>query len=139
MAGYNMPNYMAGNPQMQSAYQALMQAMNPMGQQPVPQIALQGDNRTFVNGPASALNIAMGVNAVTPPILDSTQKVFYIVQSDGAGTKTLQTFDYAPHEDKPVEHVEYATKDDIKALEERIEGLMAKPAGRTRKAAADAE
>lgn len=139
MAGYNMPNYMAGNPQMQSAYQALMQAMNPMGQQPVPQMALQGDNRTFVNGPASALNIAMGANAVTPPILDSTQKVFYIVQSDGAGTKTLQTFDYAPHEDKPVEQAEYATKADIEALRVQIEGLAAKQQARTRKASGDAE
>lgn len=139
MAGYNMPGYMAGNPQMQSAYQALMQAMNPMGQQPVPQMALQGDNRTFVNGPASALNIAMGANAVTPPILDSTQKVFYIVQSDGAGTKTIQTFDYAPHEDKPVEQVEYATKADLDALRAQIEQLTAKPTTRARKAAADAE
>ena len=31
MAGYNMPGYMAGNPQVSAAYQALMQAM----QQPV--------------------------------------------------------------------------------------------------------
>lgn len=143
MAGYNQPLYMAGNPQVQQAYQQLMQAVNPMQvqQQMMPQqpYAIQGDNRTFVNGPTSALNIAMGANAVTPPILDSTQKVFYIVQSDGAGTKTLQTFDYKPHEEKPVEHVEYATKDDIRALEERIEGMMPKPTARNRKAAADAE
>ena len=141
MAGYNQPLYMAGNPQVQQAYQQLMQAVNPMQQQMMPQqpYALQGDNRIFVNGPTSALNIAMGANAVTPPILDSTQKVFYIIESDGAGTKTLQAFDYKPHEEKPVEHVEYATKDDIKALEERIEGLMPKQAARTRKASADAE
>ena len=144
MAGYNVPGYMAGNPQVSAAYQALLQAM----QQPVagqqmlqqaPQAAFQGDNRIFVNGPASALNIAMGVNSVTPPILDANNKTFYLVQTDGAGTKTYQAFDYAPHEDKPAEHVEYATKDDIKDLREQIAALGAKPAARPRKAASDAE
>lgn len=123
------------NPQAQQwQWQQFAQQM----QQPFGQVPQQLDNRIFVNGPTSALNFGLAPNSISAPLLDANEKRFYIVASDGSGMKSVQTFDYKPHEDKPEPTVEYATKADLEALAERIDALAAKPA-RTRKAAGDAE
>lgn len=62
----------------------------------------QRNGVTKVNGPDSALQIFVPPNGQSEPIFDYNGYQFYIVSADGAGTKTLETFDFFPHkEDEP--------------------------------------
>lgn len=57
-----------------------------------------------VNGRDSAMQYQLPPNSISPALFDNDGKVFYIVSTDGTGTKTVEAFDFSPHvDDKPVQ------------------------------------
>lgn len=89
---YTYPNY-------QTAWNYAQQTL-PMqyagGMQPV-------NGVVKVNGRDSALQYNLPPNSMSPALFDNNGKVFYIVSTDGAGTKSVEVFDFAPHvEQQPV-------------------------------------
>lgn len=57
-----------------------------------------------VNGRDSALQYQLPPNSMSPALFDSSGKVFYIVSTDGTGTKSIEVFDFQPHvEQQPVQ------------------------------------
>lgn len=56
-----------------------------------------------VNGRDSALQYNLPPNSMSPALFDNNGQVFYIVSTDGTGTKTVEVFDFSPHvEEKPI-------------------------------------
>lgn len=57
-----------------------------------------------VNGRDSALQYQLPPNSMSPALFDNDGKVFYIVSTDGTGTKSVEVFDFTPHvEQAPVQ------------------------------------
>lgn len=81
---------------------------------------------TKVNGPDSAMQYAMGPNSTSPALFDINGKVFYVVSTDGTGTKSLETFDYSPHLDSEpvvIDGVEFASKKEFDELAAKVSVL----------------
>ena len=56
-----------------------------------------------VNGRDSAMQYNLPPNSMSPALFDNNGKVFYIVSTDGTGTKSIECFDFSPHvEEQPV-------------------------------------
>jgi hypothetical protein len=88
-----------------------IQQNNPMGKQEV----------IKVNGRpgADAFNMAPNCSAL---LLDTTAPIVWLVQTDGAGYKSLLPYDIKPHEEKPPEDKYKTLEDRIAKLEEIING-----------------
>jgi hypothetical protein len=57
-----------------------------------------------VNGRDSAMQYNLPPNSMSPALFDNNGKVFYIVSTDGTGTKSIECFDFSPHvEQQPVQ------------------------------------
>lgn len=56
-----------------------------------------------VNGRDSAMQYQLPPNSMSPALFDNNGQMFYIVSTDGTGTKSIEAFDFSPHEDKPVQ------------------------------------
>lgn len=91
---WNNP-YLAQNP-----YQPMIpsQTVPPVGyQQPVNGIVQ-------VNGRDSALQYQLPPNSTSPALFDKSGTCFYVVSTDGTGTKSIECFDFTPHVDeKPIQ------------------------------------
>ena len=68
-----------------------------------------------VNGRPGAEAYNLGPNA-SALLLDTSAPIVWLVQTDGAGYKSLLPYDITPHEEKPQE-------DKFKSLEDRITKL----------------
>lgn len=91
----------------QSTWQNPYTTTNPYGQSPVlptVQPYQQPVNGVIkVNGRDSAMQYQLPPNSMSPALFDNNGKVFYIVSTDGTGTKSIETFDFSPHvEQQPV-------------------------------------
>lgn len=57
-----------------------------------------------VNGRDSALQVQLPPNSTSVPLIDSSfdgkKGTFYVVSTDGTGTKSVEAFDFSPHVDK---------------------------------------
>ena len=53
-----------------------------------------------VSGKDSLWQLPMPPNSTSKPYFDSNGKFFYIVTTDAAGAKTIETFDFTPHKDE---------------------------------------
>lgn len=89
---WNNP-YATSNPYGQSQYQPTAQPMT--YQQPV-------NGVIKVNGRESALQYQLPPNSTSPALFDNNGEVFYIISTDGTGTKTIECFDFSPHVEQPV-------------------------------------
>lgn len=72
---------------------------------PPPQPAIQQpvNGITMVNGPESAMQHQLPPNSTSEPMFDMNRQMFYVVSTDGAGGKTLESFDWSEHvEAEPV-------------------------------------
>ena len=57
-----------------------------------------------VNGRDSAMQYQLPPNSTSPALFDNSGTCFYIVSTDGTGTKSIECFDFSPHvEEKPVQ------------------------------------
>lgn len=68
---------------------------------------------------ADAFNLGPNCSAL---LLDTTAPIVWLVQTDGAGYKTLNPYDITPHEEKPPEDKYKTLEDRITKLEEAING-----------------
>lgn len=92
---------------------------NQMYQQMLQPILDQGKREVIrVNGKPGADAFQMGPNE-SALLLDTTQSMVWLAQTDGAGYKTLTPYDISPH-------VEVVPEDKFKALEDRITRLEEK-------------
>ena len=85
-----------------------IQSNNPMRQEVVK-----------VNGRPGAEAFNLGPNS-SALLLDTTASVVWLVQTDGAGYKSLIPYDIKPHEEKPPEDKYKSLEDRITKLEEII-------------------
>jgi hypothetical protein len=95
----------------QNPYQQMMQSQGVQGQQmaqyqqPYGQQPYNGI--TKVNGPQSAMQINLPPNSISNPLIDSSfdgkRGVFYIVSTDGTGSKSIEAFDFSPHVEQHVQ------------------------------------
>lgn len=72
-----------------------------------------------VNGRGGADAFQMQPNE-SDLLLDTTAPIVWLVQTDGAGYKTVTGYDITPHEEKPQEDVYKTLEDRIKKLEEVV-------------------
>lgn len=56
-----------------------------------------------VNGRDSAMQYQLPPNSTSPALFDNSGSCFYVVSTDGTGTKTVECFDFTPHVDKSVQ------------------------------------
>lgn len=109
-----LPQFNQGQP-----LQSFAQGMQPY-QQPVNGIVK-------VNGRDSAMQYTLPPNSTSPALFDNNGKVFYVVSTDGTGTKSLETFDFSPHvEEQPVvvDGVEFASKKELDELAAKVGVIM---------------
>lgn len=81
-----------------------------------------------VNGRDSAMQYNLPPNSMSPALFDNNGRTFYIVSTDGTGTKTIEAFDFSPHVEKqPVMENQYVSRqefeDVITKLKEAIDGV----------------
>jgi hypothetical protein len=83
-------------------------------------------NIVKVNGPDSALQYPVAPGTQSQPLFDNAGGIFYIVTADGAGSKTIEAFDYTPHvEPQPQQPAElYVTRSEYTDLLARFQQLQ---------------
>lgn len=79
-----------------------------------------------VNGPQSAMQYQLPPNSTSPALFDASGSCFYVVSTDGTGTKSLECFDFSPHveEVKQTEAVQYVRRDEFDAFVEKISKVI---------------
>ena len=103
-------------------YQPLYQAPVMQTQQPAQP---QNSGLIWVQGEQAAKSYLVAPNT-TVQLWDSEEKVIYLKSADASGMPSMKILDYTIRGDANTQAVpaaEYATKDDLKALEEKIREL----------------
>ena len=104
----------------QPVYQPPYQA--PAMQQQQPQQSGQG-GVIWVQGEAAAKSYLVAPGN-TVQLWDSEEKIIYLKTADASGMPSMKVLDYTIRGETPeAPAVEYATKDELKALEEKIKEL----------------
>ena len=126
---WNNP-YLQQGPYQSQAYQQLVQAQAFPNQQISQQIAQQYQQSyngiTNVNGPQSAMQINLPPNSISNPLIDSSfdgkKGVFYIVSTDGTGSKSIEAFDFSPHIEQQVQvdNSQYVSRQEFNELAARV-------------------
>lgn len=99
--------------------QPLMPSVQPY-QQPVNGI-------TKVNGRDSAMQYQLPPNSMSPALFDQNGQTFYIVSTDGTGTKTIEAFDFRPHvEEKPVtiDGAQFVSREEFDAFAAKVNAVL---------------
>ncbi len=114
------------NPYLQQQQQLFQQPALPYQ----PQQSVNGVIK--VNGRDSALQYQLPPNSMSPALFDNNGQVFYIVSTDGTGTKSIETFDFSPHVEKQEQVFnadQYVTKAEFDELRSRISWLIGEANG----------
>lgn len=80
----------------------------------------------WVKGRESAMQIQLPPNSVSQPILNENGHEFYVVSTDGAGTKTLEVFDYSLHVDTPepqIDTTNFVSRDELNGLADKVKHI----------------
>lgn len=78
-----------------------------------------------VNGAQSAMQYQLPPNSTSPALFDASGTCFYVVSTDGTGTKSLECFDFAPHVDKqPEQGGQYVGREEFDALVSKVDSMM---------------
>ena len=96
-------------------------------QQPVQQSGIN-----WVQGEAGAKAYLVAPGS-TVQLWDSEEKVIYLKTADASGLPSMKILDYTIRGDEQKPKEEYATKDEVKALSEKIKSLRDEIASRRRK------
>ena len=115
---------MAYNYGFPATYQPLYPAQQVSVMQTAPQGAQNGNSSIiWVQGEQAAKSYLVAPNT-TVQLWDSEEKVIYLKSADASGMPSMKILDYTIRGDANAQAVvpvaEYATKDDLKALEEKI-------------------
>ena len=107
-------------------FPATYQPVYPVQQAPVmqtPQAPQNANGLIWVQGEQAAKSYLVAPNT-TVQLWDSEEKVIYLKSADASGMPSMKILDYTIRGDANAQAVvpvaEYATKDDLKALEEKI-------------------
>lgn len=105
-------------------FPATYQPMVPQYQAPVMQTQQQAPQNglIWVQGEQAAKSYLVAPNS-TVQLWDSEEKVIYLKSADASGMPSMKILDYTIRGGESTQAVpaaEYATKDDLKALEEKI-------------------
>ena len=105
-------------------FPATYQPMVPQYQAPVMQTQQQAPQNglIWVQGEQAAKSYLVAPNS-TVQLWDSEEKVIYLKSADASGMPSMKILDYTIRGGESAQAVsaaEYATKDDLKALEEKI-------------------
>lgn len=94
------------------------------GQAPAPTLPVNGV--TQVRGRESAMQYQLPPNSTSPALFDQNGKTFYIVTTDGTGTKTVEAFDFAPHVDAPVtaDGAQFVSREEFDALAAKVNAAL---------------
>ena len=117
-----IPYYNAQQTAMPDQLAQLRAAQQPMMQQPAQP---SSNGLIWVQGEAGAKSYLVA-NGASVLLMDSEKHSFYIKSTDQSGMPMpLRIFDYTERTAQPQKKTEeYATREELKALEERISALM---------------
>lgn len=105
-----------------NGFPASYQPMYPQYQQPAQNT--QQNGIIWVQGEAAAKSYLVAPGQ-TVQLWDSEEKVIYLKSADGSGMPSMKVLDYTIRGETEAKPTEYATKEDLAALSERIEKLKA--------------
>lgn len=103
----------------------------PMVYQP-PQQQTNSSGIIWVQGEAAAKSYLVAPNT-TVQLWDSEEKVIYLKSADASGMPSIKILDYTIRGDEEKPAMEYATKDELKALADKIKSLRDELTGKRRK------
>lgn len=106
-----------------NGFPASYQPMYPQYQQPA-QNTQQQNGIIWVQGEAAAKSYLVAPGQ-TVQLWDSEEKVIYLKSADASGMPSMKMLDYTIRGEAEAKPTEYATKEDLNALSERIEKLKA--------------
>nr|DAM08848.1 MAG TPA: hypothetical protein [Caudoviricetes sp.] len=114
------------------------QPVPPQTPQPMPQQS--GQSMVWVNGEQEAQSYLLAPNTAIA-LWDSTNPCIYLKQSDASGRPTIKTFDLVERtgEKHNAPEILYATKDELRALEDDVEKLKTKIASTQKKTSSTKE
>lgn len=105
-----------------NGFPASYQPMYPQYQQPAQNT--QQNGIIWVQGEAAAKSYLVAPGQ-TVQLWDSEEKVIYLKSADASGMPSMKVLDYTIRGEAEAKPTEYATKEDLAALSERIEKLKA--------------
>ena len=105
-----------------NGFPASYQPMYPQYQQPAQNT--QQNGIIWVQGEAAAKSYLVAPGQ-TVQLWDSEEKVIYLKSADGSGMPSMKMLDYTIRGEAEAKPTEYATKEDLAALSERIEKMKA--------------
>ena len=103
-----------------NGFPASYQPMYPQYQQPAQNT--QQNGIIWVQGEAAAKSYLVAPGQ-TVQLWDSEEKVIYLKSADASGMPSMKMLDYTIRGEAEAKPTEYATKEDLDALSERIEKL----------------
>ena len=117
-------------------FPATYQQMMPQYQAPVMQTQQQAPQNglIWVQGEQAAKSYLVAPNS-TVQLWDSEEKVIYLKSADASGMPSMKILDYTIRGDANTAQApaaEFATKDDLRALEDKIRDIREEMAGRRR-------
>lgn len=80
-----------------------------------------------VNGAQSAMQYQLPPNSTSPALFDASGTCFYVVSTDGTGTKSIECFDFTPHVEKQPQQIDttqYVTRAEFDALLEKVSQMI---------------
>lgn len=105
-----------------NGFPASYQPMYPQYQQPAQNT--QQNGIIWVQGETAAKSYLVAPGQ-TVQLWDSEEKVIYLKSADASGMPSMKVLDYTIRGEAEAKPTEYATKEDLNALSERIEKLKA--------------
>lgn len=91
-------------------------------QYPVQTQVPQSNAPIWIQGEAAAKSYLTAPGS-TVVLFDSEQKTIYIKSADAAGMPSMKILDYTIRGEEEKPQMEYATKDEVNALADKIKGL----------------
>ena len=116
-----------------ATYQPLYPVQQPVVQTP-PAQQTGGNSIIWVQGEAAAKSYLVAPNT-TVQLWDSEEKVIYLKSADASGMPSMKILDYTIRGDANTVQApaaELATKDELRALEDKIRDIREEMAGRRR-------
>ena len=118
-----------------ATYQPYYAPQAPVQVQPqANQQAQQNTGLIWVQGEQAAKSYLVAPNS-TVQLWDSEEKVIYLKSADASGMPSMKILDYTIRGDANIQAApaaEFATKDDLRALEDKIRDIREEMAGRRR-------
>ena len=101
-------------------------------QQPQTNTQVQGGGIIWVQGEQAAKSYLVAPGS-TVQLWDSEEKVIYLKSADASGMPSMKILDYTIRGEEQKIPEEYATKDELKALADKIKNLRDELTGKRRK------